>query len=77
MGSWLCRGWLHKAGYLGVLNVYHEIQASNFDRHDRWPMPCTAEQNVCFIHASLEGSPRARLADVPRADLVGKAGDRS
>jgi len=117
------KGWLGKAGYLGVLNLYHEIQASNFDRHHRWPMPCTAAQNiavldangdirscelrerlgnvreydcdwrrfsdsrarqeeiaairrdgcwcthVCFIHASLKASTRAKVIDVPRAFL--------
>jgi MoaA/NifB/PqqE/SkfB family radical SAM enzyme len=122
------KGWLNKAGYLGVLNLYHEIQASNFDRHHRWPMPCTAAQNVavldangdirscelrerlgnirdfgcdwgkfwdspgrqeeitrirrdgcwcthvCFIHASLKASPRARLLEVPRAYLARRAG---
>ncbi len=116
-------GWLDKAGYLGALNLYHEIQASNFDRHHRWPMPCTAAQNiavldangdirscelrdklgnvrdydcdwgrfwdsrerqdeiasirrdgcwcthVCFIHASLKASPKAKVFDVPRAYL--------
>jgi len=121
-------GWLGKAGYLGVLNLYHEIQAANFDRHHRWPMPCTAAQNiavldangdirscelreklgnvrdyecdwsrfwdsqerqdeiasirrdgcwcthVCFIHASLKASPKARLVDVPRAYLGVRGG---
>jgi len=121
-------GWLGKAGYLGVLKLYHEIQASNFDRHHRWPMPCTAAQNiavldangdirscelreklgnvrdyecdwgrfwdsrerqeeiasirrdgcwcthVCFIHASMKASPKARFFDVPRAYLGVKSG---
>jgi MoaA/NifB/PqqE/SkfB family radical SAM enzyme len=117
------KGFLAKAGYLGVLNLYHEIQAANFARHHRWPMPCTAGRNivvldangdvracelrerlgnlraygcdwarfwssreraaelaaierdgcwcthVCFIHASLKASPKARFYDVPRAYL--------
>jgi MoaA/NifB/PqqE/SkfB family radical SAM enzyme len=117
------KGWVGKAGYLGVLNLYHEIQAANLDRHHRWPMPCTAAQNiavvdangdirscelrerlgnvreydcdwgrfwdsqarqdeiaairrdgcwcthVCFIHASLKASTRAKVVDVPRAWL--------
>jgi MoaA/NifB/PqqE/SkfB family radical SAM enzyme len=117
------KGWLGRAGYLGVLNLYHEIQAANLDRHHRWPMPCTAGQNiavldangdirscelrerlgnvrehncdwgrfwgsrarqdeiaairrdgcwcthVCFIHASLKASTRAKVVDVPRAYL--------
>jgi MoaA/NifB/PqqE/SkfB family radical SAM enzyme len=125
------KGWLHRAGYLGVLNLYHEVQASNLDRHHRWPMPCTAAQNVavldangdirscelrerlgnirdygcdwgrfwgspvrreeiarirrdgcwcthvCFIHASLKASPRARFVDVPRAYLARTTGSRS
>jgi MoaA/NifB/PqqE/SkfB family radical SAM enzyme len=117
------KGWVGRAGYLGVLNLYHEIQAANLDRHHRWPMPCTAGQNiavldangdirscelrqrlgsirdydcdwrrfwdsrerreeiarikrdgcwcthVCFIHASLKASTRAKVVDVPRAYL--------
>jgi MoaA/NifB/PqqE/SkfB family radical SAM enzyme len=117
------KGWLSRAGYLGVLNLYHEIQAANLQRHHRWPMPCTAGQtiavldangdvrscelrerlgnvrdygcdwrrfwdsrerrqeiaaierdgcwctHVCFIHASLKASTRARLLEVPRAYL--------
>jgi MoaA/NifB/PqqE/SkfB family radical SAM enzyme len=117
------KGFTAKAGYLGVLSLYHEIQAANLDRHHRWPMPCTAGQNiavldangdirscelrerlgnvrdhgcdwrrfwdsrerqeelagirrdgcwcthVCFIHASLKASGKARLYDVPRAYL--------
>jgi MoaA/NifB/PqqE/SkfB family radical SAM enzyme len=119
------KGFLSKAGYLGVLKLYHEIQAANLDRHHRWPMPCTAAQtiavldangdlrscelrdrlgnvrdygcdwgrfwdsrarqdevarirrdgcwctHVCFIHASLKASPKARAIDVPRAYLSG------
>jgi MoaA/NifB/PqqE/SkfB family radical SAM enzyme len=119
------RGFLRKAGYLGVLGLYHEIQAANLDRHHRWPMPCTAAQtiavldangdlrscelrerlgnvrdydcdwsrfwdsrartdevarirrdgcwctHVCFIHASLKASAKARAIDVPRAYLSG------
>jgi MoaA/NifB/PqqE/SkfB family radical SAM enzyme len=115
------KGWVGRAGYLGVLNLYHEIQAANLDRHHRWPMPCTAGQNiavldangdirscelrerlgnvreygcdwgrfwdsrarqeeiaairrdgcwcthVCFIHASLKASTKAKAVDVPRA----------
>jgi MoaA/NifB/PqqE/SkfB family radical SAM enzyme len=119
------KGFLAKAGYLGVLNLYHEIQAANLDRHHRWPMPCTAGQSiavldangdvrscelrerlgnvrdfdcdwrrfwesrerqdeiarirrdgcwcthVCFIHASLKASPKAKAIDVARAYLAG------
>jgi MoaA/NifB/PqqE/SkfB family radical SAM enzyme len=119
------KGFLRKAGYLGVLGLYHEIQAANLDRHHRWPMPCTAAQtiavldangdvrscelrerlgnlrdydcdwgrfwgsraradevdrirqdgcwctHVCFIHASLKASAKAKLLDVPRAYLSG------
>lgn len=119
------KGFLSKAGYLGVLGLYHEIQAANFDRHHRWPMPCTAGRNiavldangdiracelrerlgnlrdydcdwrrfwesherrdelaaierdgcwcthVCFIHASLKASPKAKLYDLPRVYLTG------
>lgn len=114
------KGFVSEATYVGVMNLYHEIQADNFDRHHRWPMPCTAGQNivvldangdirscelrerlgnlrdydcdwtrfwesrerqdeveairrdgcwcthVCFIHASLKGSPKAMAYDVPR-----------
>jgi hypothetical protein len=35
-----------------VLSLYHEIQASNLDRHHRWPMPCTAAQNVVVLDAN-------------------------
>jgi MoaA/NifB/PqqE/SkfB family radical SAM enzyme len=117
------KGWVARAGYLGVLNLYHEIQAANLDRHHRWPMPCTAGQNiavldangdirscelrerlgsvrehdcdwgrfwdsqvrqdeiaairrdgcwcthVCFIHAGLKASTKAKVVDVPRAYL--------
>jgi MoaA/NifB/PqqE/SkfB family radical SAM enzyme len=117
------KGFLGKAGYLGALRLYHEIQAANLDRHHRWPMPCTAAQNVavldangdirscelrerlgnirdydcdwgrfwesrarrdeiasiqrdgcwcthvCFIHASLKASLKAKVVDVPRAYL--------
>jgi Fe-coproporphyrin III synthase len=119
------KGWPGRAGYLGVMKLYHEIQAANLDRHHRWPMPCTAAQNiavldangdiracelrqrlgnvrdydcdwgrfwssreredevdrirregcwcthVCFIHASLKASVKARVIDVPRAYLSG------
>jgi MoaA/NifB/PqqE/SkfB family radical SAM enzyme len=117
------KGFLAKAGYLGVLGLYHEIQAANFARHHRWPMPCTAGRNivvldadgdiracelrerlgnvrahdcdwrrfwdsaeraseiaaierdgcwcthVCFIHASMKASAKAKFYDVPRAYL--------
>jgi len=66
-----------KTGHLDVLNLYHEVPASSFDRHQRWPMPGTAVQNLCFILASLEGSPWAWLVEVPRADPEAKGGDRS
>jgi MoaA/NifB/PqqE/SkfB family radical SAM enzyme len=46
------KGWVGKAGYLGVLNLYHDIQARNFDRHHRWPMPCTAAQNIAVLDAN-------------------------
>jgi MoaA/NifB/PqqE/SkfB family radical SAM enzyme len=119
------KGFLSKAGYLGVLGLYREVQAANLDRQHRWPMPCTAAQNiavldangdlrscelrerlgnirdydcdwrrfwesrtrvdevaairrdgcwcthVCFIHASLKASPKAKAIDVPRAYLSG------
>lgn len=115
------RGTISEAAYLGVLNLYHELQAANLDHHHPWPMSCTAgrtimvldangdlracelraplgnmreldcdwnefwqsksRQNeltaiardgcwcthVCFIHASMKASPKARLIDVPRA----------
>jgi MoaA/NifB/PqqE/SkfB family radical SAM enzyme len=118
------KGFLGKAAYLGALNLYQEIQAANYERHQRWPMPCTAGQNiavvdangdvracelrerlgslrefdldwqrfwrsrerreeldriekegcwcthVCFIHASLKASPKAKALDVPRAYLA-------
>ncbi len=37
--------------YLGVLNLYHEIQAANLSRHSRWPMVCTAGQNIVVLDA--------------------------
>jgi MoaA/NifB/PqqE/SkfB family radical SAM enzyme len=46
------KGFLSKAGYLGVLNLYHEIQAANLDRHHRWPMPCTAGKNIAVLDAN-------------------------
>lgn len=46
------KGFLSKAGYLGVLGLYHEIQAANLDRHHRWPMPCTAGQNIAVVDAN-------------------------
>jgi MoaA/NifB/PqqE/SkfB family radical SAM enzyme len=46
------KGWVGRAGYLGVLNLYHDIQAANFDRHHRWPMPCTAAQNIAVLDAN-------------------------
>jgi MoaA/NifB/PqqE/SkfB family radical SAM enzyme len=46
------KGFLAMAGYLGVLNLYHEIQAANFERHHRWPMPCTAGRNIAVIDAN-------------------------
>lgn len=46
------KGFLGKAGYLGVLGLYHEIQAANFDRHHRWPMPCTAGQTIAVVDAN-------------------------
>ncbi len=46
------KGYLAMAGYLGVLNLYHEIQAANFERHHRWPMPCTAGRNIAVVDAN-------------------------
>ena len=46
------KGFFAKAGYLGVLGLYHEIQAANLDRHHRWPMPCTAGQNIAVVDAN-------------------------
>lgn len=46
------KGFFAKAGYLGVLGLYHEIQAANLDRHHRWPMPCTAGQNIGVVDAN-------------------------
>lgn len=46
------KGLLARAGYLGVLSLYHEIQASNFERHHRWPMPCTAAQTIAVLDAN-------------------------
>ena len=46
------KGFFGKAGYLGVLGLYHEIQAANFDRHHRWPMPCTAGRNIAVVDAN-------------------------
>ena len=43
---------LARISYLGTLNLYHQIQAANFDRHDRWPMPCTAGQNIAVVDAN-------------------------
>jgi MoaA/NifB/PqqE/SkfB family radical SAM enzyme len=45
------KGFLGRAGYLGVLGLYHEIQAANLDRHHRWPMPCTAARNIAVVDA--------------------------
>ncbi len=46
------KGILAMAGYRGVLSLYHEIQAANFDRHHRWPMPCTAGRNIAVLDAN-------------------------
>jgi MoaA/NifB/PqqE/SkfB family radical SAM enzyme len=46
------KGWLGRTGYLGVLKLYHELQAANLDRHHRWPMPCTAAQNIAVLDAN-------------------------
>ena len=46
------KGFFAKAGYLGVLGLYHEIQAANLERHHRWPMPCTAGQNIAVVDAN-------------------------
>jgi MoaA/NifB/PqqE/SkfB family radical SAM enzyme len=37
--------------YLGVLNLYHKIQAANLSGHSRWPMACTAGQNIVVLDA--------------------------
>jgi MoaA/NifB/PqqE/SkfB family radical SAM enzyme len=41
-----------RAGYLGLLNLYHEIQTANLERHHRWPMACTAGQNIVVLDAN-------------------------
>jgi MoaA/NifB/PqqE/SkfB family radical SAM enzyme len=46
------KGFLAMAGYRGVLSLYHEIQAANFERHHRWPMPCTALRNIAVLDAN-------------------------
>lgn len=46
------KGFFGKAAYLGVLGLYQEIQAANLDRHHRWPMPCTAGQNIAVVDAN-------------------------
>lgn len=37
--------------YLGVLNLYNKIQAANLSGHNRWPMACTAGQNIVVLDA--------------------------
>ena len=64
-------GSLGKASYMGVLGLQHEIQAANLDRHHRWPMPCTAGQNIVVLDAN--GDIRAcelreRLGNIRRLD---------
>ncbi len=41
----------------GVLSLYHEIQAANFDRHHRWPMPCTAGRNIAVSTRTATSAP--------------------
>ena len=43
---------LARVSYLGTLNLYHRIQSANLDRHHRWPMPCTAGQNIVVVDAN-------------------------
>ena len=43
---------ISRISYLGALNLYHEIQANNFDRHHRWPMPCTAAETIAVVDAN-------------------------
>ena len=38
--------------YLGSLNLYHQIQAANLEEHHRWPMVCTAGQNIAVVDAN-------------------------
>lgn len=45
-------GRVRRAGYLGVQHLYHQIQASNLDRHHRWPMPCSAGDNIVVVDAN-------------------------
>jgi radical SAM protein with 4Fe4S-binding SPASM domain len=46
------KGFLGKAAYLGALNLYQEIQAANYERHHRWPMPCTAGRNIAVVDSN-------------------------
>ena len=43
---------LARVSYLGTLNLYHQIQAANIDRHEPWPVPCTAGQNIAVVDAN-------------------------
>jgi MoaA/NifB/PqqE/SkfB family radical SAM enzyme len=46
------KGIVAMAAYRGVLGLYQEIQAANFERHHRWPMPCTAGRNIAVLDAN-------------------------
>jgi radical SAM protein with 4Fe4S-binding SPASM domain len=43
---------LTAVSYLGTLSLYHQIQAANVDQHHRWPMVCTAGQNIVVVDAN-------------------------
>ena len=43
---------LARVSYLGTLNLYHQIQAANLERDERWPMPCTAGQSIAVVDAN-------------------------
>jgi MoaA/NifB/PqqE/SkfB family radical SAM enzyme len=58
--------WADAVTYLGVLNLYHEIQAANLSVHRRWPMPCTAGQNIVVLDAD---------GDLRSCELRGRLGN--
>ncbi len=66
------KGRLSEAAYLGALGLYQEIQAANFERHHRWPMPCTAAQNIAVLDANGDIRScelRERLGNIRDYDL--------